>query len=167
MIIGITGKAGAGKSTIGDLIQSHMEERSAFARVVRIGFADEVKAIAKNCFGWDGKKDEKGRRLLQLIGTECGRGYNENIWVEKLARHDAKDACLIVDDVRFNNEAELCKRLGFLIHISGRADDLGENSGHASEKGVDIAPDFRIVNCGGLELLDQYAMDIVKKILEA
>lgn len=166
MIIGITGKAGAGKSTLGNFIRKHMRELSAFQHVVKIGFADDVKSIAANQFRWNGQKDDKGRRLLQVIGTEAGRAYNENIWVEKLAEYDAPHVCVIADDVRFNNEAIMCKQRGKLILVEGRADDLGENSSHASEKGIDIPPDFRIVNDGDLVALESQAAEIVRTILE-
>ncbi|MFA5324442.1 MAG: hypothetical protein WC373_17330, partial [Smithella sp.] len=160
MIIGIAGKAGAGKSTLAKIVCGMMWDNSAF-RVERRGFADPVKEIARTFFGWNGEKDDNGRRLLQDIGM-AGRLYDEDIWVNKMRPHLSDDICTVIDDVRFNNEAMLCHRRGTHILISGRSDDLGENSGHASEKGIDIQPDFRIVNDGDLVALESQAREIVR-----
>lgn len=77
IIILLSGKMYSGKDTVADIICKNYNFK-------KIAFADEVKNIASKCFGWDGIKDEKGRRLLQTIGTEAGRYYNPDIWVDKL-----------------------------------------------------------------------------------
>lgn len=58
----------------------------------------------------------KNRTLLQLLGTEVGRGLDENLWtkifeyrVEKLG----PDAKIINDNLRFPNELESLNRLDF------------------------------------------------------
>ena len=79
MIIGIIGKAFSGKSTVAKMVQSVGLENGIL--FTRIAFADEVKRIARDCLFWDGKKDERGRKLLQILGTECGRGYDPEVWV--------------------------------------------------------------------------------------
>lgn len=96
----LSGKMRAGKDTIADVLLTKNPS------CVRIALADELKKIARECYGWDGKKDYKGRILLQRIGTECGRFYNENIWVnkviEKIKQDMAKD--YVITDCRFVNE---------------------------------------------------------------
>lgn len=106
-----------------------------------LSFAEPVKKIAHQ-LGWDGKKDNKGRKALQLIGTDIGRMLDPDIWVKRflesykeynsmLLRYNLSDQYIIqdyyfdpknglgCDDCRFNNEAELLKEKGFtIIHLS-------------------------------------------------
>jgi hypothetical protein len=107
-IILISGKASIGKTTVGDFLEESLSEVPL--NVTSIGFADDLKKVARNEFDWDGRKDSKGRKLLQQIGL-IGREYNKNIWVEKLLG-DLDSASIffpditIIDDWRFLNEAE-------------------------------------------------------------
>ena len=168
-IIGITGKATAGKSTLARFIASHV---MGGLRPYRIAFADEVKRIARVCFGWDGVKDEKGRRLLQFIGTECGRAYNPDIWVEKVKKKIVEDLgrssvehVVIIDDVRFDNEAQYIRdNEGVVIRVFGRGEELkGECSGHASESGIpDNLVDIEWNNEGDFSVLSSRAYEFVK-----
>jgi hypothetical protein len=145
--VGITGKAGSGKSTAADFIKAQCH-RSTVALI--IPFAKRLKEMAKLA-GWDGQKDEKGRKFLQDFG-ELFRRYDDKYWVREWKTEadsmlqevryykgfDApKDYLIIVDDVRYNNEAEEIIRLGGkVIKIYGRgglAKELGE---HSSEQGI-------------------------------
>jgi len=62
MIIGIMGKARAGKDTLADLMKEELERKDKSVIILR--FADLLKWIAEKEYGWDGSKDEKGRDLL-------------------------------------------------------------------------------------------------------
>ena len=145
--VGITGKAGSGKSTAADFIKAQCH-RSTVALI--IPFAKRLKEMAKLA-GWDGQKDEKGRKFLQDFG-ELFLRYDDKYWVREWKTEadsmlqevryykgfDApKDYLIIVDDVRYNNEAEEIIRLGGkVIMIYGRgglAKELGE---HSSEQGI-------------------------------
>lgn len=55
--------------------------------------------------GWNGKKDEKGRTLLQVIG-QAGRDYNINTWVNMCIGeiNYCNPDVVIIDDCRFQNE---------------------------------------------------------------
>jgi len=150
--IGIAGKAGAGKSTIGHFLNNLIPESFI------LPFADEVKNVAKY-MGWDGQKDEKGRRLLQLIGTECGRMcINSDLWVTRWLdtayRHaDIGRRIIIADDVRFENEANIIRRLGSIIHILGRSDPSVDPT-HASETGIlPLKDDLQIWNTSSIDNL--------------
>jgi hypothetical protein len=50
--------------------------------VLIIHFADLLKYICKQFFHWDGNKDEKGRTLLQFIGTNVVGAKNPAYWAE-------------------------------------------------------------------------------------
>lgn len=132
-IIGFSGKAGSGKTSAAEVL-----EKQGF--VIR-SFADPIKWIATKWFGWDGKKDEKGRKLLQSIG-KIGREYNPDTWIKPMEAYikawsDKRDFLLTIDDVRFQNEVDFIhKYKGIVINLSGRSLDLGKNSDDISEKGV-------------------------------
>ena len=71
LLFGIHGPAGSGKTTMAKgLIGALLNHDDATHTI--LPFAKPVKDVARN-MGWNGEKDEKGRRLLQLLGTECGR----------------------------------------------------------------------------------------------
>ena len=76
--IGFSGPCGAGKTTAADMMAEMLKP---LVPVYRRNFSDKLKEVAE-FMGWDGEKDERGRRLLQLLGTEVGRGYDPEIWVK-------------------------------------------------------------------------------------
>lgn len=114
-IILISGLYGSGKSTVGKIITSILQKQtdSKFGKVLTMPFAEDVKRIAVE-FNWDGKKDEKGRKLLQNVGG-IGREYDVNIWVRKVwnkmipVLFEQPNNVLICDDWRFPNEYEFLK----------------------------------------------------------
>ena len=67
-IIAISGHAQNGKDTTANIIKKHLEERGD--KVLIVHYADLLKFICTKYFDWDGQKDEKGRHLLQYIGTD-------------------------------------------------------------------------------------------------
>ena len=132
-IIGITGQISSGKSTAAAYLAGMHLPGAAI-----IPFAKPLKDLAYS-MGWNGKKDDKGRRLLKLLGTECGREcIHENIWVTmwRTAVKESEATFIVADDVRFNNEAEaIIKEGGRLIRLT-RCTDVAQPD-HASEVGID------------------------------
>ena len=120
MLIGLSGPMYSGKTTAAKMLCQHLDADI-------IPFAKPLKDIAR-VMGWNGEKDAKGRRLLQLLGTECGREcISPSIWVDKwlAAAQASKRKFVISDDCRFVNEAELIKSLGgMVIRITGREKPL-------------------------------------------
>jgi len=157
-IIAFTGLAQSGKTTAANVIPG----------VKILSFADPVKQIALTSFNWDGVKDEKGRRLLQVIGTECGRAYDYHIWVKKMREQIAIYApiykTIAIDDCRFNNESELVRELGgIVIEIirPGCAPD-----GHASEAGISSQLiDKQIMNNGTLEQFKEKVRALISEYI--
>ena len=117
MIISFGGKMMVGKTTSAN----YLVDKKSF---IKLSFADKIKEIARNYFGWDGAKDEKGRKLLQEIG-DVGRAYDANIWIkyvegkmQSLQNFD-KIENFTIDDVRFKNEIDwIEKNNGIVIKIS-------------------------------------------------
>lgn len=173
VVVGITGKATAGKDTFAEFLKEKVDN-AVPGNAARIHhFADSLKEIARH-LGWDGKKDERGRRLLQLLGTEVGRGYNPNIWTDKVIEkinHDKMDAgFFIVADTRFPNEVEIIKNFpgmdGIIVHIERPAlDTTGNEYTHSSETALDgNEPDIVIQNDGTLEDFRNKANELVELI---
>lgn len=104
-IILISGKAGHGKTTFADFLE---EELFLKGEVLRIAFGDLLKDMCRRYFDWDGKKDEKGRTLLQYVGTELVRERDEDFWTDYVMRFVAvmRPDFVIVDDWRFIEEIE-------------------------------------------------------------
>lgn len=104
-IVLLGGRAGCGKTTAALYLEGNLCNYLGL-NVLHTAFATSLKEIARNCFGWDGVKDEKGRRLLQVIGTDAGRAYDENIWVKKMDEILLTELPHIafIDDWRFPNE---------------------------------------------------------------
>jgi hypothetical protein len=176
-VIGFCGKAGCGKGTASEIIYNYRTKMigGCYNAVGVFPLADELKRIAREEFGWDGNKDEKGRKLLQTLGTECGRMYGgENFWVDKwqsavyqwrcsVAWQSPNYPIVICDDVRFDNEAQHIRDIGgHICKIEGRAYDMGENNNHASEAGIsNNLIDCVIDNTGDMDALENHIRNML------
>jgi hypothetical protein len=100
------------------------------------------------------------RHLARTLGTEWGRNLvKETTWLDafeqKFDRHSSKYP-IVVDDMRFRNEAALLKRKGFLfVKVSRKTDRRGSGDTHQSD--VDLASfdgwDYHIENNDSLDKL--------------
>lgn len=105
-IILISGKAEAGKTTAAKFLKEELESRGE--RVAITPYGRLVKDLCNMLYGWDGKKDEAGRQLLQHFGTDVVRVQDKHYWsrhVRDLAwiLRDEFDT-FIIDDCRFPDE---------------------------------------------------------------
>lgn len=139
IIVGVNGLLRSGKSTFSGFLKMALERRLYEVRIVP--FAEPLKKLCVEQFGWDGEKDQRGRRLLQVVGTDAGRAYNPRIWVDKWAnrvteirRFAQKRFAVIADDCRFPNEAEIIHSLGGTVIQIDRSDHTPEMADHASEQ---------------------------------
>lgn len=162
--IGFTGLMESGKSTLANLLTQFLVESGYIVYVTH--FANGVKKIAEKEFGWDGVKDEKGRKLLQVIGTDCGRMYNPNIWIERLVEEvgqsNADTQVVIIDDVRFTNEVDFIRgNNGYVVKVERLNHKLNDKFiSHVSECGVkDIKADVLV---SAKELSDLYRNFVIK-----
>lgn len=168
VILGLCGKMGAGKDTVAYYL-TKTYTNTAF----QWSFAAKLKDMAKELFGVV-KKDAKGRKILQEIGTKM-REIDENVWVDYVINKIKTMPCIgclhVITDVRFVNEAEaILKEGGIIICLDadsetrrlrcckrdGREISNEEwtlSSMHGSETGVDDiikkfrdAENFNIIN---------------------
>jgi len=154
MLVGLTGPAYAGKSAVANALN----ERLGGGHMIQ-PFAKPLKDMAR-MFGWDGKKDDKGRRFLQFLGTEIGRCYNNDFWVDQWAGAivavNGSICNAIADDARFENEVGIIRREGGLLVCvtaseetrSRRAEVKGEKlpPPHPSENWQSLKTDLTVWN---------------------
>lgn len=161
-VIVISGTAGAGKDTVGGIIKEKIEALGKTALITH--YADLLKYMCRQFFGWDGQKDECGRSLIQYVGTDVVRKQNENYWVDfiisVISLFPNEWDYVIIPDCRFPNEISRLKEFGFdVVHIRvirpGFENGLtSEQRAHASETSLDdVKPDYTVMNVGCLDLL--------------
>lgn len=135
-VIGFGFRLNSGKTLASELAADILNDHDKHA--IRLSYADGVKDVARY-MGWDSNKDDKGRKLLQIIGTEAGRTYDNDMWVKQLIKRVHSDygnsAILIIDDCRFQNEVDFVKRHGHAFRIDRQVGQLqpSTSSQHASE----------------------------------
>lgn len=112
-VICVSGKAGHGKDTAASMLKEMLEENGF--RVIVTHYADLVKYVCRTFFDWDGKKDRQGRWLLQYVGTDVVRSYDDAFWVsfvsDILYMFRDKWDYAIIPDTRFPNEIELMREV--------------------------------------------------------
>lgn len=159
-----SGRARHGKDTSAEIIKDSLEAKGY--KVLIAHYADLLKFICKNFFGWNGEKDDEGRTLLQQVGTNCIREQDPDYWVDFVANlvrmFPNKWDFVIVGDVRFPNEIDRIADAGFPathVHIIRPNFDNGlteEQKNHPSETALnDTMPDFVIQNTTMSALEDQ------------
>lgn len=177
MIIGVAGKIGAGKDTVGDICVHHYG-------MSKKAFALNVKKIASTMTDtplnqvmareWKNKTlpglPYTGGRLLQTIGQGYRDIFYPNIWIDLLFKDYEKHASWVITDVRYANEvAEIHKRGGIVLYVEGDPQGLRAKEtrdlNHASEQGlVGVEFDAVINNNGTIEQLEEQVIAIVDKL---
>ncbi len=175
MIIGIAGKAESGKSTISLALKEELKN-SLNEDFEIVSFATPLKLMVKALTDYEGllnvdKKDvilNSGRTyryFLQTLGTEWGINLiNENLWTGLLQRkYIDKELNIIIDDVRFQNEAYWIKgHENSVICFLKRNINMIFESNHISENDLKyFMCDFVIDNNKKIESVVQ---GIIKKI---
>lgn len=110
-VLCISAKAQHGKDTAASLIKDYLESKGN--RVLITHYADLVKFVCTKFFNWDGQKDEKGRTLLQYVGTDVISSQQPAYWVDFIVDilkffYDEWDYVLI-PDCRYPVEVERMK----------------------------------------------------------
>jgi hypothetical protein len=147
MILGLTGVARSGKSTVA----SYLVREHGF---VEHSFAAPIRAFVAHILGTDlaGLEDGKEREvpwlgggrtprwMMQTAGTEWGRKtVHDQLWVRSCLMRASFDVNagrnVVISDVRFDNEAEAIRRAGGEVWRVERP-GAGVVGSHASEAGV-------------------------------
>jgi hypothetical protein len=176
MIIGLVGKKGSGKDTIGAyLVKQYGFERKSFADPLKksvaalfdIPFSDidklklDNKAVISVSMGEVYPREElistnmSFRRLLQRYGTEAHREiFGHDFWVDQTlpVRGYYHGRAIVVTDCRFTNESDRIKMLdGHIIKVI-RPDIVDPQDQHASELELTtIEADHELINNGTID----------------
>ncbi len=169
-IILISGKAQHGKDTSAAILKTELELDGN--RVLITHYADLLKFICKQYFGWDGEKDEKGRHILQYVGTDVVRQKNPDFWVDFVSTvlklfPDEWDY-VIIPDCRFPNEIDNLRKNGLsAVHVRVVRENFispltKEQQAHSSETALDnVEPDYYIRNNGGINELKEQIIEFI------
>jgi hypothetical protein len=146
-VIGLSGVKGVGKSTFahqigGEVISLASPIKKMLEVIVPKIFIYEEKE--RDIPGFP--KGVNARLLMQTLGTEWGRNHYPEIWInfveEKIAEAqgrwkvtDCYSQRIIVDDIRFKNEADMIRRNKGEVWRLKRA-GVETNDSHVSEAGV-------------------------------
>lgn len=160
MIVGLCGRMGSGKDVVGQyLVHKHQYTRYAFA--------DALKQLALYA-GWNGVKDEPGRKLLQELGNGAREIISRDVWIQSVYRAMSRAGQstldkIVITDVRYHNESKFIRdNGGCLVRICRPdLDRSGSEHQHPSERYVDqIVCDLELWNDGTLDEL-LMAVDLV------
>lgn len=149
-LVGIAGYAGSGKDTAADVLVELGWERMAFAGA--------LKDLASR-IGWDGRKDDPGRRLLQDLGVGCRDVLGADVWVNALMGSLPERAVIV--DVRFPNEVAAIHDHGGLVVRVVRT-GVAPANGHVSEIALDHLELPTVVNDGPVNLLHLRLLDLLQ-----
>lgn len=175
-IIGLTGAARSGKSTVAGIVGEEYEgevKETAFSDLIKVssalalGISFSADAIGTDAVrAWADKlklghtitiRDERektiheisGRSFLQRYGTEAHRDlFGEDFWINALDWEPYNVDLLVISDVRFENEAEAIHERGGEIWQIQRGQPANN---HVSEKPLDPGLiDIAIPNRGSI-----------------
>lgn len=171
-LIGLTGRAGAGKDT------AALGPINVFG-YTRVTFGDQVKhmlaagldldieifhdpILKEQPIDWLGKSP---RQLMQTLGTDWGRRMaHPRIWVlllERLLAAAPHGTRIIVPDVRFEDEADFIRTHGGEVwHVQPTGDRrTTQHAEHASERGIafNTEQDRVLINNAGIHALQSAA----------
>lgn len=180
MIIGLCGLAGSGKSTVARLlVKNHCFESMSLADPMKefcakvLGFSKEqlwgASALRNEA---DPRYGKSPREALQTLGTEWGRTFYLDMWID-FALNKARAQCAnilgsgcVFEDVRFHNEADAIRKAGGKVWriVRPGAGLSGPAGEHQSETELtDFDPYDRVIDNrnGSLEDLASHIAKII------
>lgn len=181
-LIGLCGRAGAGKTTVGN----YLEHEWAFEHMA---FADPIVNMIGALFDDAGVPapfiDDRTlketptsigfsyRHLAQTLGTEWGRSLAPDFWLRiaqaKLRIARQHGAHVVISDVRFANEAAWIQHHGGLLVRVLRDEGDGERRevrAHASEQEwAALGVDHELLNHGSVTTLKDQVDRLVGNLL--
>lgn len=164
IVLGISAKVGCGKTTVARNVQGHFRypKITSFAAALKEECSDFFGFSHILCNTQEGKLTPVKvaipvtvneeiflpagtytvRELLQWYGTGYKRKIDELYWINKLVdfvhEHRSMHDIIIVDDVRFRNEAVAISNIGgFLIRINPYPGYTYPHANHSSETELD------------------------------
>lgn len=167
MLIGICGAKRSGKTTLGNALSDALDmPHTSFAEPMRSFVAailgidlDELERVKDEPVEWlDGVTP---RHMLETVGTEWGRNMiHPDLWIRSAKHRVGNNG--IISDVRFPNEADAVRDIGFLFRVSREGEQ--EHGGHESNRRLpDNLIDHEIRNSGTVDCLSLQAIGFLRQ----
>lgn len=157
-IIGLSGAKGSGKTTIAKILEKEYGYK-------RISLAAPIRDMARALLRSLDFKNERieellndpvfketpipelngvtSRVILQTLGTEWGRSLSPNIWADIAFKKAQAYDVVVIDDIRFQNEADRCS---WVVRVlNGHSTPTQEVDQHPSEL-QDLYVDVQFTN---------------------
>lgn len=174
-VILLSGKSASGKDYIANIMKEQFEKNGN--KVLITHYADLLKYILKTFFNWNGKKDEKGRHLLQYVGTDVIRKQNPNYWVnfinDMITFFSDEWNYILIPDARFPNEIEVIKNNPYVNTLTIRVNRTNyksklteEQQQHPSETSLDDYKFDYIINNSGDESIKSEIIYFVNNCID-
>lgn len=169
-LIGMTGLAGSGKSEVAKILEKSREATTvSFAAPLKMMLSILVPAGTLKTDRPPVLCGKTYREALQTLGTDWGRDMiGKDIWcnaammaIDRIHKLDP-DHLVIIDDVRFDNEAELIVQKGGIVIGIERPNLVAMQ--HASEAGVsDHLKVGTIHNNGTVQELEEAVLNLLSR----
>lgn len=161
-LIGFTGPLHSGKTSCANILKEYYDAAVfSFATPLKLGVAEMfdwcIEQLEEEVFKdtVDPLLGFSPRRALQVIGTNGVRDHlGQDIWLKILSRriatHLSSNWPAVVDDVRFENEANFIRAHGKLIHVvpaMHASEHIDPQAlAHSSEQGIKFKHGDLILN---------------------
>jgi len=185
LVIGMVGKAGSGKDTVGEyLIDTYNFQRLSLASPLKAGIQSVFMLDDRTMYDREARElplkdfpDWSVRKLLQFVGTELFRNnFDKDIWVKLLSKQirESKSNNIVITDVRFPNEQNYLMNLNsdgsnsanikfIQVKRSGCQGDVGIGN-HESEA-YELSGDYVLNNDDGFDSLFSQVDSIMNEII--
>jgi dephospho-CoA kinase len=150
MLIGLCGRNGVGKTTVGNILEKNGYKNVAFGQAVKdicyiLSNLDKDILSGERRIERETYKDKNfnktGREWLQLIGTLMREQVHPDIWIKIVERQLVDNKKIVITDCRYENEYNRIKELGGKIIVIYRTEDdlvKKENTHHSIWSFVDF-----------------------------
>lgn len=174
MIIGLSGRAGVGKTTIAKMLEKRegfvirtyaypLKKSLSALTGLSINYFTDIR-LKEEVIDWIGKSP---RQMMQMMGTEFVRNMvHPDFWTnrmrETLNRMDST-VNVVIDDCRFENETQLIRDLGGqIVHLRREYACPTKEINHQSERPLKIQEEDI-----GIRVFDQGPETTYRFLMEA
>lgn len=171
-VIGLTGAAGAGKSTVARLLMAHHGyQLMPFAKVLKnmllaAGLSEEQVSGTEKELPMPHWGNKTPRQLMQTLGTQWGRDLvDQDLWI-RLWLHNSEGRRVVADDVRFVNEVMAIERRdGVIIRVVRDGHAGTQSTTHISERALlTLETNHTINNAGSLVDLRKEVSRVLRSV---
>ena len=178
-IIGLTGKAGSGKSSVAEILKETGFSVYSLADEIKSSLIDldplipsgsEVVRLSTLLQSSDletlKRTHPEVRRLMQVLGSEVIRSRDDGFWISQLQQKIVTDYTpkVVITDVRFANEAHWVRQgyrsMVICIQRPSNPDEI-QGTSHQSEHGLPPELiDHTIINDGSMDYLRKAVLEL-------